>query len=432
MINIETPTYYTATKKYDLSFPSLEADIEADVVVIGGGFSGINTALELAEKGITNIVVLEGRYLGFGGTGRNGGQIMAGIGHDLEKIRKDVGEDGLRAILEISDQGARIIKERIEKYGIDADFCHGYGYMGFNARQEKTLATWEKEFKALAPEQEIRLLVGSELKQMIGSDAYSSGLLHMGAGHVHSLNLLLGEAKALASHGVKIFEYSPALEVTYGERVTVRTAKGSVKASKLLWACDSFLNKMEPQLHKTTINTYAFQMVTEPLSDELIERISPIRGAYSDIRPVIDYYRVTRENRLLFGSATPFVEHIPSDLKAWNRNLMLKIFPYLKDVKIDLAWGGPMACSPNLFPQIGTLPQHPNVFFVQGYSGFGVTPSHIICKVLAEGMSEGSARYDLISSVRRIQVIGKDQIRPLLLTAGKSWHQLSGYWNGRR
>lgn len=432
MINIETPTYYTATKKYDLSFPSLEADIEADVVVIGGGFSGINTALELAEKGITNIVVLEGRYLGFGGTGRNGGQIMAGIGHDLEKIRKDVGEDGLRAILEISDQGAQIIKSRIEKYGIDADFCHGYGYMGFNARQEKTLAAWEKEFKALSPQQEIRLLVGSELKQIIGSDAYSSGLLHMGAGHVHSLNLLLGEAKALASHGVKIFEYSPALEVTYGERVTVRTAKGSVKASKLLWACDSFLNKMEPQLHKTTINTYAFQMVTEPLSDELIERISPIRGAYSDIRPVIDYYRVTRENRLLFGSATPFVEHIPSDLKAWNRNLMLKIFPYLKDVKIDLAWGGPMACSPNLFPQIGTLPQHPNVFFVQGYSGFGVTPSHIICKVLAEGMSEGSARYDLISSVRRIQVIGKDQIRPLLLTAGKSWHQLSGYWNGRR
>lgn len=432
MINIETPTYYTATKKYDLSFPMLEADIEADVVVIGGGFSGINTALELAEKGITNIVVLEGRYLGFGGTGRNGGQIMAGIGHDLEKIRKDVGEEGLRAIFEISDQGAEIIKSRIEKYDIDADFCHGYGYMGFNARQEKTLAAWEKEFKALSPQHEIRLLVGSEVKQIIGSDAYSSALLHMGAGHVHSLNLLLGEAKALASHGVKIFEYSPALEVTYGERVTVRTAKGSVKDSKLLWACDSFLNKLEPELHKTTINTFAFQMMTEPLSDELVERISPIRGAYSDIRPVIDYYRVTRENRLLFGSATPLVEHIPGDLKAWNRNLMLKIFPYLKDVKIDLAWGGPMACSPNLFPQLGSLPQHPNVFFVQGYSGFGVTPSHIICKVLAEGMSEGSARYDLISSVRRSQVFGKDQIRPLLLTAGKSWHQLSGYWTGRR
>nr|WP_315463215.1 FAD-binding oxidoreductase [uncultured Rhodoferax sp.] len=432
MINIETPTYYTATKKYNLSFPSLEQDIDADVVVIGGGFSGINTALELAEKGMTNIVVLEGRYLGFGGTGRNGGQIMAGIGHDLEKIRRDVGEDGIRTIFEISDQGAEIIKARIQKYNIDADFCHGYGYLGFNGRQEKTLRTWEKEFKSLNGRHEIRFLGGSEVKQIIGSDVYSSALLHMGGGHVHSLNLLLGEAQALASHGVRIFENSPAVEVSYGERVTVRTAKGSVRASKLLWACDSFLNRMEPELHKTTINTYAFQIVTEPLSDELIKRISPIRGAYSDIRPVIDYYRVTNENRLLFGSATPLIEHIPGDLKAWNRQLMLKVFPYLKDVKIDLAWGGPMACSPNLFPQIGSLPGRPNVFYAQGYTGFGVTPSHIICKVLAEGMSEGSARYDLISSIKRTQVYGKDQFRPLIVSAGKMYHQLSGYWTGRR
>ncbi|KAB0622274.1 NAD(P)/FAD-dependent oxidoreductase [Castellaniella defragrans] len=432
MINIETPTYYTATRKYDLSFPSLEADIDADVVVIGGGFSGINTALELAEKGVTHIVVLEGRYLGFGGTGRNGGQIMAGIGHDLEKIRKDVGEDGLRRIFEISDMGADIIKDRIRKYGIDADFQHGYGYMGFNARQAKTLRAWEKEFKSLGSRHEIRYLEGADVRQIIGTDAYHCGLLHMGGGHVHSLNLLLGEARALASHGAQIFEYSPALEVRYGDRITVRTGKGSVRAAKLLWACDSFLNRLEPELHRTTINTYAFQLMTEPLSEELIRRISPIRGAYSDIRPIIDYYRVTNENRLLFGAATPFVEHIPLDLKAWNRRLMLKIFPYLADVKIDLAWGGPMACSPNLFPQIGTLPGRPNAFFVQGYSGFGVTPSHIICKVLAEGIHEGSDRYELIRSVRRIRVVGKDHFRPVLLTAGKTWHQISGYWNGRR
>ncbi|MEQ6707522.1 NAD(P)/FAD-dependent oxidoreductase [Pseudomonas aeruginosa] len=432
MINIETPTYYTATKKYELSFPSLEIDLDADVVVIGGGFSGINTALELAEHGITDIVVLEARHLGFGGTGRNGGQIMAGIGHDLEKIRKDVGEDGLRAIFEISDLGADIIKGRIEKYAIDADFCHGYGYMGFNARQAKTLQAWEKEFRSLGSPHEIRYLHGAEVRQIIGSDAYGSALLHMGGGHVHSLNLLLGEAKALAGLGARIFEYSPALEVQYGERIRVRTAKGSVTANKLLWACDSFLNRLEPELHRTTINTYAFQMMTEPLPDELIQRISPIRGAYSDIRPVIDYYRVTNENRLLFGAATPFVERIPGDLKAWNRKLMLKIFPYLEHVRIDLAWGGPMACSANLFPQIGSLSGRPNAFFVQGYSGFGVTPSHIVCKVLAEGMSEGSARYDLLSSVRRIPIHGKDHFRPLLLSAGKTWHQLSGYWNGRR
>ena len=432
MINIETPTYYTATKKYNLNFPVLADDIDVDVVVIGGGFSGINTSLELAEKGITNIAVLEARYVGFGGSGRNGGQIMAGIGHDLEKIRHEVGEEGVRKIFEISDQGAKIIKERIEKYDIDADFCHGYGYLGFNGRQEKTLRSWEKEFKSLGSGQEIRFLTGSEVKQIIGSEIYQSALLHMGGGHVHSLNLLLGEAQALTGYGVRIYENSPAVEVQYGERVTVRTARGSVRANKLLWACDSFLNRLEPELHRSTINTYAFQLMTEPLSTEMIERISPIRGAYSDIRPVIDYYRVTNENRLLFGAATSLIDYVPQDLKAWNRQRMLHVFPYLKDVKIDLAWGGPMACTPNLFPQIGTLPERPNVFYVQGYSGFGVTPSHIICKVLAEGISEGSVRYDLISSVRRPTIHGKDQFRPLICTAGKVMHQLSGYWNGRR
>ncbi|MBX9336231.1 FAD-binding oxidoreductase, partial [Serratia marcescens] len=389
---IESLTYYAATKKYDLRFPTLEEDLDVDVVIIGGGFSGINTALELAERGITNIAILEGRYLGYGGTGRNGGQVMAGIGHDLEKIKRHVGPAGLETIFKISNLGAGIIRERIKKYDIDADFCFGYGYLGSNARQEKTLRGWLKEFKAVAPQEEIELYTGAEVKQVVGSDAYTCALKHMGGGHVHSLNLLLGEAKALSGYGVKIFENSSVLNVEYGPRITVRTAMGSVRANKMLWACNGFLNGMEPQIYRKTINTYAFQLATEPLSDDLIRQISPIRGAYSDIRPVIDYYRVTNENRLLFGSATRLIEYFPSDLKAWNRNLMLKVFPYLKDVKIDLAWGGPLCCSANLFPQIGTLPDRDNVFYVQGYSGFGVTPSHIVCKVLAEGMSEGSDR----------------------------------------
>ncbi|EPL4842356.1 NAD(P)/FAD-dependent oxidoreductase, partial [Serratia marcescens] len=406
---IESLTYYAATKKYDLRFPTLEEDLDVDVVIIGGGFSGINTALELAERGITNIAILEGRYLGYGGTGRNGGQVMAGIGHDLEKIKRHVGPAGLETIFKISNLGAGIIRERIKKYDIDADFCFGYGYLGSNARQEKTLRGWLKEFKAVAPQEEIELYTGAEVKQVVGSDAYTCALKHMGGGHVHSLNLLLGEAKALSGYGVKIFENSSVLNVEYGPRITVRTAMGSVRANKMLWACNGFLNGMEPQIYRKTINTYAFQLATEPLSDDLIRQISPIRGAYSDIRPVIDYYRVTNENRLLFGSATRLIEYFPSDLKAWNRNLMLKVFPYLKDVKIDLAWGGPLCCSANLFPQIGTLPDRDNVFYVQGYSGFGVTPSHIVCKVLAEGMSEGSDRYDLMSSIPHVNIFGKDK-----------------------
>lgn len=429
----ETATYYSATKKYDLNFPQLEKDLEANVVIIGGGFSGIHTALELAEQGVKDVVVLEARYLGFGGSGRNGGQVMAGIGHDLDNIKHEVGEEGLKAIFELSELGPKIMRERIKKYDIDADFVSGYTYLGFNHRQAKTLKSWEKQFKSMNTEDDIYYVEGSDLQKVVGSKAYSSGLVHMGGGHVHSLNLLLGEAKACHEiYGVKIFEHSPVLEVTYGNKIRVRTAKGIVTADKLLWACDSFLNKLEPRLHKTTINTYAFQLMTGPLSDELIQKISPMRGAYSDIRPVIDYYRITKENRMLFGAATPLFDYIPQDLKAWNREKMLKIFPYLSDVKIDLAWGGPMATTKNLFPQIGTLDGEDNVFYVQGYCGFGVTPSQIICKILAQGILGGSEHFKLLSSVSKPEISGKDSMRATLCTLGKMLHQMKGYSQGRR
>ncbi|CAB3745501.1 Gamma-glutamylputrescine oxidoreductase [Paraburkholderia sediminicola] len=433
MLSVESPTtYYTMTRKYHDRYDTLEEDIEADVVIVGGGFSGINIALELAERGITNVVVLEANYLGFGGSGRNGGHVMAGIGHDLEKIRKYVGTDGVEAIFSISDQGASTIQRRIDRYGIDADFRRGYGYLAFNQRQAKLLQKWEKELRGLNPNEEIAYLEGAELRRILGSDAYSAGLMHMGNGHIHSLNLLLGEARAITSLGGRVYENSPVVEVTYGKTIKVRTAKGSVKAQKICFACGAFINRLEPQLDKTIISTYSFQLVTEPLSDELIEQISPIRGAFTDVRPAIDYYRVTNENRLLFGTVTHFLEYIPKDFKKYNRDAMLRIFPYLKDVKIDLGWGGPMECSSTLFPQIGTLPDHPNAFFVQGYSGFGVTPSHVVSRVLVDGMTSGSHEWDVMSSIPRARVIGKEHLRTAICTLGKVTHQLHGYFNGRR
>jgi len=433
MLATETPTYYTATKKYHLAFPSLESDIQAEVVIIGGGFSGIHTALELAEQGVCDVVVLEGRHLGYGGTGRNGGQVMAGIGHDMDAIAGAVGAEGLKAIFALSELGPQIMRERIARYDIQADFHSGYGYMAFNARQAKTLRAWEAEFKALQSPHEIRYLEGREVQEIIGSEAYHAALLHMGGGQVHSLNLLLGEAKAVTeNYGARIFEYTPALAVTYGDTIVVRTAKGSVRAKKLLWAVDSFNNHMVPEIHPRTINVYAYNSVTQPLDETLARKISPIKGAFSDIRPIIDYYRVTPDNRLMFGSSTQCVERIPHDLKAWNRALMLRIFPYLADIQIDLAWGGPMATSKNLFPQIGTLPDRPNAFYVQGYCGFGVTPSQIICKILAEGILGDSQRYRLLASIPHSTIAGKDHFRRTLVSLGKISHQLSGYRHGRR
>jgi len=426
-------TYYTITKKYDLHYSDLEEDIDVDVVIIGGGFTGVNTALELAERGIKDVAILEANYLGFGGSGRNGGHVMAGIGHDLETIQKDVGPEGLQAIFEVSDLGARLIKERIAKYNIPADYQDGYGYLGFNKRQGKLLRQWTKEFQSLSPDVEISYLEGRDVQSIVGSDFYTCALKHMGNGHVHSLNLLLGSAQAFTDiHGGRIYENSPALEVRYGSKIFVRTAKGSVRANKVLWACGAFLDRMEPEIHKSTVNVYAFNSVSEPLPDSVIERISPIRGAFSDITPIIDYYRVTRENRLLYGTCGQVFEYVPGDLKKWIHKKLLRLFPYLKDIKIDLAWGGPMECTFNRFPQVGSLVEHPNVFYVQGYSGFGVTPSHVIATVIADAMTIGSNVWDVMRSIPHRTIPGKDNFRSLVVSLGKVALHLNAYRIGRR
>lgn len=433
-MSLENPsTYYTITKKYNLSYPFLEDDIDAEIVIIGGGFSGINTALELAERGTKDVVVLESNYIGFGGSGRNGGHVMAGIGHDLDKIAKHVGREGLEAILNISDTGASIIKDRMKKYDIDADFRHGYGYLGWNKRQAKTLRSWQKIFSELNPDQEIKYLEGSEVQGIVGSEKYTCALKHMGNGHVHVLNLLLGAAKAFnETHGGKIYENTPALEVEYGDKIVVRTARGSVRADKILWSCGAFLDKIEPEIHRSTVNVYAFNSVTEPLPEHIINKISAIRGAFSDISPIIDYYRVTNDNRLLYGTCGMLLEYVPTDLKLFLHKKLMRVFPYLKDVRLDLAWAGPMECTLNLFPQVGTLPGHKNAFFVQGYSGFGVTPSHVIAKVIADGMSDGSKAWDAMSSIPRKTVYGKDSCRSLVVSLGKISQQLDAYRVGRR
>jgi gamma-glutamylputrescine oxidase len=433
-IVLENPaTYYSMTRKYNDSYPALAADIDTDVVILGGGFTGVNTALELAERGIRDVVVLESNYLGFGGSGRNGGHVMAGIGHDLDKIAKYVGEEGLKSILSISDTGSSIIQERIKKYDIDAGFQFGYGYMGWSKRQAKTLQSWQKIFSQINPEHEISYLEGSGVKEIVGSDKYTCGLKHMGNGHVHVLDLLLGAARAFSSvYGGKIFEYTPALEVTYGKKIIVRTANGTVRANKILWSCGAFLDRMEKKLHQSTINVYAFNSVTEPLSDELVHQLSPIRGAFSDISPIIDYYRITPENRLLYGTCGMLLEYIPVDVKAFLHKKLLSVFPCLVDIKLDLAWSGPMDCTLNLFPQVGTLPNHDNVFYVQGYSGFGVTPSHVIAKVVADGMGEGSEAWNAMRSIPLKPVYGKDHFRSLICSMGKIVQQMDAYRVGRR
>ncbi|MFO1072415.1 MAG: FAD-binding oxidoreductase [Geminicoccaceae bacterium] len=316
MNKLDALNYYTVTKKYDLAFPRLTADIDLDVVVISGGFSGINTALELAEQGITNIVVLEDRHLGYGGTGRNGGQVMAGIGHDLNAVKRHVGP---RAWERCSSAGlgAGIIRERIARYGIDADFCQGYGYLAYNRRQVGALRGWCEEFQAVEPDVEIELLTGQDVQKIIGSKVYAGAIKHGRRACELAQPAARRGAGTRRPRKTRIFELA-------GDRRRLWGAHHRAHQCRQGHGREAALGLRQlPEPARARDSRQDDQHLRLPDRDRAAagradQRISPIRGAYSDIRPVIDYFRVTRENRLLYGSATRLIDYIPDDLAAWN------------------------------------------------------------------------------------------------------------------
>lgn len=423
----EPDSYYAASKNQQLAFPELVGDVSVDVCIVGAGFSGINTAIELAEHGV-KVAVLEANVVGWGGSGRNGGQAICGIGHDPELVHDAVGDEGLDALYEMGLQAIRSLRNRIGKYDIDCDFTWGHCIVAYNQRHLKKLKGLAEFLQAKNYPGQIELLEGSALHKVVKSGRYVGGLLDMGSGHLHPLNLLLGEAAAAHKLGVKIYENSQVKKIEYGKTVKVHTDGGVVRAGKLVIACNAYLDKLQISLAKKFLITNAFSIATEPLTDEQVSTVLPSNAAICDNRPVVDYYRLSADKRLLFGGATHFVEYLPNDLVTHLRKNMLKVFPHLKNVRVDYSWSGQMAVGANLFPQVGRLLDHMNVYYVQAYAGFGVGPSHLTSKMIAHDIISRSEEFDLLSRIPHIDILGGQSLNQFWLTAGKTWHQIESLY----
>lgn len=268
-------------------------------------------------------------------------------------------------------------------------------------------------------EDDIEFYICKDVQQVIGFDVYCGVFKYMGGGYVYLLNLLLGFVQVVNLLGVKIFEYLFVVEVSYGKIVWVCIVMGSVKVVKLLWVCDSFFNNLELEIYKKMLVIYFYQVFIEFFFSEFVEWISFLCGVFSDICLVINYYCFIKENCLLFGSVIRFFEYILYDFVVWNCILLVEVFFYLKDVKIDFVWGGLMVCSVNLFLQIGMFCEYNNVFYVQGYFGFGVMFFYIVCKILVEGINGGFEWYCLMSSIFYVIIYGCDSLCLLLVSVGK-------------
>ena len=419
-----TASYYAASSLPQPDHPVLQGELMADVCVVGGGFSGLNTALELAERGMS-VVLLEAHKIGWGASGRNGGQLIRGVGHGLEQFEGIIGKDGVRQMKLMGLEAVEIVRQRVERFDIACDLTWGYCDLANKPRDLQGFAEEAQELRDLGYRHETRLLQANEVHSVVGSDRYVGGFVDMGSGHLHPLNLALGEAAAAAQLGVKLFEHCAVTRIDYGPEVRVHTAQGSVRAKSLVLGCNAYLKDLNPQLSGKVLPAGSYIIATEPLSEARAHALLPQNMAVCDQRVALDYYRLSADRRLLFGGACHYSGRDPQDIAAYMRPKMLDVFPHLKDVKIDYQWGGMIGIGANRLPQIGRLPAQPNVYYAQAYSGHGLNATHLAGRLLAEAISgQHSDGFDLFAKVPHITFPGGKYLRSPLLALGMLWHRL--------
>jgi len=416
-----TGSYYAATVNRQTGYPTLENDIEAEVIVVGAGFSGTNTALELAERGV-DVVLLEANRIGWGASGRNGGQIIGGIGHDPERFEKHIGKDGVAAIYQMGLEARDIIRERVERYNIDCDLKWGYCDVALKPRHMKQFAEWRDFEKSIGNRHDYTLLDRDELKQFVNSERYLGGLLNYANGHIHPLNLCLGEAQAAEGLGARIFEQARVVDLVHGERPRVVTERGSVTAGKVILCGNAYLGGLVDRMASRVLPSSSSIIATAPLAPELAKKLMPGDLAVCDPRTALDYFRLSADGRMLFGGLSNYTGLEPADVEGVLRRKMERVFPELEGVAVDYAWSGLIGIGINRMPQLGHLSEQ--VAYIQAYSGHGVAPTHIMARITAEMVTGKPERFNVFSRIPHWPFPGGKWLRRPALAVGMSWYKL--------
>lgn len=410
------PSYYAATANWQTDYPELEGAIKADVAIVGGGFSGVATAVELSERGY-KVVLLESNRIGWGASGRNGGQIIGGYGQNPGAFRSTIGSEGVDIVEGMGVECVDIIKQRIEKYNIDCDLKWGYCEVGLKKRHLKSYQQWAEDDPAM------RLLDQDQIKEYVNSELYLGGYYREDWGHIQPLNLCIGEAKVAQSLGANIFENSQVTNITYGDNPVVTTQKGSVKAGHVILCGNAYMGKLVPYLDARVLPATSCIIGTEPLSDEQLQQTMVRDVAVCDSRTALDYYRLSADKRLLFGGLSNYTGLEPANAEAVMRNKMAKVFPLLKDVKIDYSWSGRMGISVRRMPQIGRI-KNSNILYASGYSGHGVAPTHMTGRLLAEAVDGNTHRFDIMNKMFHLPWPGGKLLRRPAMAAGMMFYKI--------
>lgn len=412
------PSYYAATRHPSPPRPPLKGAHVADVCVVGGGFTGLSVALSLAERGFS-VILLEAVMVGWGASGRNGGQIVNSYSRDMDVIEARHGRTAAEALGGMAFEGSRIIRERIQQYGIDCDFKEGNVFAALTGKQlaelEHKKALWER-FGHTA----LEMVDAAGMPRIVDSKRYVGALLDHWGGHIHPLNLALGEAAAFESRGGRIHEHSPVVRVEQGDPAVVHTAEGSVKARFVVMAGNAYLGSLIPALAEKTLPCGTQVITTERLDPALARSLLPTDHCIEDCNYLLDYYRLTADHRLLYGGGTVYGARDPGQIEALIRPKMLKTFPQLAHARIEFAWTGNFSLTLTRLPQAGRIGA--NLYYSQGCSGHGVTYTHLAGRLMAEAIDNQAGRFDAFAALPHYDFPGGRTFRVPMLTMGAWWY----------
>lgn len=421
MTNTDYPSsYYAFSATPAPERPALQDECTTDVCVIGAGFTGLSAALHLAEAGL-KVIVLEAAKVGFGASGRNGGQIVNSYSRDIDVVEGSTDPAAARLIGEMAFEGGRIIRERIARYHIDCDLKDGGIFAAFTPKQMKHLEA-QKQLWERYGHSELELLDRPQVEAEVATRNYCGGMLDHSGGHIHPLNLALGQAAAIESLGGVIHEQSPVTAIERGASPLVRTAQGSVRCQFVIVAGNAYLGNLLPELAAKSMPCGSQVITTEPLGEERARALIPHDRCIEDCNYLLDYYRLSADHRLIYGGGVIYGARDPADVEALVRPKMLKTFPQLQDVKIEFAWTGNFLLTLSRLPQVGRIGD--NIYYSQGCSGHGVTYTHLAGKLLAETLRGQAERFDAFASLPHYPFPGGHRLRVPFTAIGAWYYQL--------
>ena len=414
-------SYYAATAQVLERFPPLRGAETCDVCVVGGGYTGLSGALYLAEAGY-DVIVLEAQRVGFGASGRNGGQVGSGQRIEQGELEQMVGQAHARQLWEMGEESKATVQELIAKHNIDCGYKPGVMHTELRPKDLHHTLEYVEKLRGEYGYERIEFFDAKAVGAALGTRAYCGGSMDWGAGHLHPLNFALGIARACKKAGVRIFEQSRVEHIARGDPARVRTGEGTVTAKFVALGANGYLGNLEPEVARRVMPINNFIVATGPLDETFARSLIRDDVAVADSKFVVNYFRLSEDHRLLFGGGESYGYRFPQNLAEKARRPMLEIYPQLKDTKIDFAWGGTLAITMNRMPDFTRL--SPNIFSASGYSGHGVAMACLAGKLMAEAIGGTAERFDIMAKVPGSKFPGGTVMRLPLLALAMSWFSL--------